>query len=106
MKRPRVHVCAELGVAHQGDCSILLRLVRAAHDAGADSVKIQVKDPATHATPGKMRESCTAPEGELISELEHRTRMELSDDDMLAQLLADALMVPPLHHKPAVEGIR
>jgi N-acetylneuraminate synthase len=80
----RVHICAELGVNAGGDRDVLLRLARAAHEAGASSVKIQVRTPELHADPLKMRESCTAPPGELISELEHRRRLELSDEDLYA----------------------
>lgn len=69
---------------HSGDRDTLLRLVRAAHAAGADAFKIQVRTPELHADPLKTRESCTAPPGELISELEHRRRLELSDDDLAA----------------------
>jgi N-acetylneuraminate synthase len=77
-------VIAEGGVNHGGDRETLLRLVRAAHEAGAGAFKIQVRTPELHADPLKMRESCTAPPGELISELEHRRRLELSDEDLYA----------------------
>jgi N-acetylneuraminate synthase len=77
-------IICEGGVNHQGDRETLLRLVRAAHASGADAFKIQVRTPGLHADPLKMRESCTAPPGELISELEHRRRLELSDEDLYA----------------------
>ena len=37
----KVHVCAEIGINHNGDPDIARRLIRAAADAGADSVKFQ-----------------------------------------------------------------
>ncbi len=80
----RCLVVAELGVNANGSRDNLLALVRAAHAANAGAVKIQVRTPELHADPLKMRESCTAPPGELISELEHRRRLELSDDDLAA----------------------
>lgn len=77
-------VVAELGVNANGSRDTLLALVRAAHGAGASAIKVQCRTPELHADPLKMRESCTAPPGELISELEHRRRLELSDGDLWA----------------------
>jgi N-acetylneuraminate synthase len=80
----RTLLVAELGVNHNGDRGMLLDLVRAAHEAGADAVKIQVRTPELHGRADVFRQSCTEPNNALITELEHRRRLELSDADLAA----------------------
>lgn len=73
-------IVAEVGVNHNGSVATALDLVRAAAESGADAVKFQKRDPVLATPPHRrdqLRESCTAEPGELITELEHRTRMEL-----------------------------
>lgn len=91
MSAPRIHigdrfigidqpcfVISELGVNWNGEFGLATRLVDAAADCEADAVKVQKRTPELHASATKLRESCTAPPGELVTELEHRTRLEFT----------------------------
>lgn len=91
MTTPRIHigdreigidcptyVIAEGGVNWNGDFQIAQRLVDIAVDCEADAVKWQKRTPRLHADPLRLRESCTAEPGELVSELTHRTRLEFT----------------------------
>jgi N-acetylneuraminate synthase len=81
----RTLIAAELGVNHNGRRDPLLALVRAAVESGADAVKIQARTPELHGRADVMRTSCTtADPDELITELEHRRRLELTDGDLAA----------------------
>lgn len=75
---------AEIGINHNGSVQHAMHLASLAKEAGADVVKLQKRDPEL-ATPAHrrdvLRESCTAKPGELITELEHRKRIELSAED-------------------------
>ena len=75
----RCWVVAEIGVNHNGDPALARALVLAASRAGADAVKIQVRTPELHADPTRMRESAAFAPGALVSELDHRRALELSD---------------------------
>jgi N-acetylneuraminate synthase len=72
------YVVCEGGVNHNGDFAIAIRLVDAAADCGADAIKWQRRTPELHASATRLRESCTAEPGVLVTELEHRTRMEFT----------------------------
>ena len=91
-------VIAEVGVNHNGSASLALRLMDEAHAAGADAVKFQKRTPEL-AVPRErwdaLRESCTAPVGERITEIEHRRRVELDEDAYAAiDARSDALGLP------------
>jgi N-acetylneuraminate synthase len=78
--QPCLIIC-ELGVNHQGSADVAVDMILAARQAGADVVKLQKRTPRL-AVPlerqSLLRESCCAAPGELITELEHRERIELS----------------------------
>ena len=76
-------IVAEVGVNHNGSVDIACELVRAAADAGCDAVKFQKRTPELSVQPDRrdrLRESCTVEPGELITEIEHRRRMEIDAD--------------------------
>lgn len=75
------YVIAEGGVNHSGQVGLAVKLVHAAAEAGADACKWQKRTPALHADPTKLRESCAFPEGQLVTELQHREALELSATD-------------------------
>lgn len=75
------YVIAEGGVNHNGSGALAVRIVHAAAESGACAVKWQRRTPALHADPTKLRESCAFPEGQLVTELQHREALELSATD-------------------------
>jgi len=75
------YLIAEGGVNANGSLPIAIKLVHAAAESGADAIKWQKRSPALHARPGVMRESCAFPEGQLVTELQHREALELSATD-------------------------
>ena len=83
------YAIAEGGVNHQGSVPIAVKLVHAAAEAGADAIKWQKRTPELHADPTKMRESCAFPDGELVTELQHRQALEF-DFDGYATVSAEA----------------
>lgn len=79
-------IVAEVGVNHNGSVDTACELVRAAGAAGCDAVKFQKRTPLLSVPPerrDRLRESCTAEPGELITELQHRERMEIDRDGYL-----------------------
>jgi len=45
-----IAVVAEIGVNHEGDVDAASRLIRLAHDAGADAIKLQTYTPERFAS--------------------------------------------------------
>lgn len=83
------YVVAEGGVNHNGSVDTALRLTHAAAESGSDAIKWQKRTPEFHARPGVMRESCAFPEGQLVTELQHRGALEF-DADGYARVNAEA----------------
>ena len=84
-----IYLVCEGGINWQGQVPIAVKLVHAAAESGADAIKWQKRTPALHADPTKMRESCAFPEGELVTELQHREALEF-DHDGYATVSAEA----------------
>lgn len=74
-----VHVIAEITTNHFGDRHRLEQLVRAAHAAGADYVKVQKRDPETFYTPEQLAAPYVSPFGKTLGE--YRRALELDVDD-------------------------
>jgi N-acetylneuraminate synthase len=78
-----VHICAEAGQNHNGDLDVAFRLIDAAKEAGADSVKFQKR--AVHmAVPEHMKDTPKETPWGTMSYLEYRERLEFSIEDYKA----------------------
>ncbi|WP_022871993.1 N-acetylneuraminate synthase family protein [Nesterenkonia alba] len=76
---PTVEVTAEITTNHFGDRDRLETLVRAAHDAGADWVKVQKREVDTFYTPEQLAKPYRSPFGTTFGD--YRRQLELSRDD-------------------------
>lgn len=75
-----VEIIAELGINHNGNLEVLKAMALAAHEAGADYVKIQKRDIDLCYSEKELRASCESPWG---STVEDKVRgRELSWDDV------------------------
>ncbi len=74
-----VKIIAEITTNHFGDRGRLEQIVRAAHAAGADFVKVQKRDPDTFYTPEQLAAPYVSPFGRTLGD--YRRRLELSVDD-------------------------
>lgn len=74
-----VQIVAEITTNHFGDRHRLEQLVRAAHAAGADYVKVQKRDPDTFYTPEQLAAPYVSPFGTTLGD--YRRALELTADD-------------------------
>lgn len=75
---PVVEVTAEITTNHFGDLGRLEKLVRAAHAAGADWVKVQKRDIDTFYTPEQLAQPYKSPFGSTFGD--YRRQLELDAD--------------------------
>ncbi len=68
-------VVAEIGINHNGDINIAKQLIKLAHDAGFDAVKLQKKDPDISVPERQKKIKRETPWGELTY-LEYKKRIE------------------------------
>lgn len=78
---PTVEVTAEITTNHFGDLDRLEKLVRAAHAAGADWVKVQKRDVDTFYTPEQLKSPYKSPFGSTFGD--YRRQLELDKDGFL-----------------------
>jgi N-acetylneuraminate synthase len=83
-----VYVIGEIGLNHNGDVSLALRLIDVAAEAGADAVKFQKRTPEI-ATPEHMRDTLRETPWGTMTYLEYRRRVEF-DAEQYAQIGAYA----------------
>lgn len=83
-----VYVIGEIGLNHNGDVDLALRLIDVAADAGADAVKFQKRTPEI-ATPEHMRDTLRETPWGTMTYLEYRHRVEF-DAEQYAQIGAYA----------------
>ncbi|MBX9718580.1 MAG: N-acetylneuraminate synthase family protein [Microbacteriaceae bacterium] len=83
-----VYVIGEIGLNHNGDVEIAMRLIDVAADAGADAVKFQKRTPEI-ATPEHMRDTLRETPWGTMTYLEYRHRVEF-DAEQYAQIGAYA----------------
>lgn len=74
-----VQIIAEITTNHFGDRHRLEQLVRAAHSAGADYIKVQKRDPETFYTAEQLAAPYVSPFGTTLRD--YRRQLELSVDD-------------------------
>ena len=74
-----VKIIAEITTNHFGDRHRLEQLVRTAHSAGADYVKVQKRDPETFYTPEQLAAPYVSPFGTTLRD--YRQQLELSVED-------------------------
>ena len=74
---PQVEVTAEITTNHFGDLDRLERLVRAAHAAGADWVKVQKREVETFYTPEQLAQPYKSPFGSTFGD--YRLQLELDE---------------------------
>lgn len=74
-------IVAEIGINHNGSIDTAIELLRAAKEAGADAVKLQVGDPGLYVNPAMRTVPRDTPWG-VLPYIEYRRRMELSDGDL------------------------
>jgi N-acetylneuraminate synthase len=72
-------IFADIGINHNGDVAEAIRLAEAAHVAGADAVKLQVRTPDIVVPPEYRDRQYSTPWGLEMSYLEYRRRIELSE---------------------------
>ena len=77
----RVAVVAELTTNHFGDRVRLERMIRTSKAAGADYVKLQVRDVASFYTPEQLASPYVSPFGKTFAD--YRYQLELSDEDFM-----------------------
>ncbi|WP_300345393.1 N-acetylneuraminate synthase family protein [Nesterenkonia sp.] len=75
---PTVEITAEITTNHFGDLDRLEKLVRAAHSAGADWVKVQKRDVETFYTPEQLAAPYKSPFGTTFGD--YRRQLELDAD--------------------------
>jgi sialic acid synthase SpsE len=78
---PPVEVTAEITTNHFGDLERLEKLVRAAHAAGADWVKVQKRDVETFYTPAQLTSPYKSPFGSTFGD--YRRQLELGREGFL-----------------------
>ena len=83
-----VYVIGEIGLNHNGDVELAMRLIDVAADAGADAVKFQKRTPEI-ATPEHMRDTPRETPWGTMTYLEYRHRVEF-DAEQYAQIGAYA----------------
>ncbi|MFN4000545.1 N-acetylneuraminate synthase family protein [Microcella sp.] len=83
-----VYVIGEIGLNHNGDVDLALRLIDVAAEAGADAVKFQKRTPEI-ATPEHMRDTLRETPWGTMTYLEYRHRVEF-DAQQYAQIGAYA----------------
>lgn len=72
-----VYVIGEIGLNHNGDVELAMRLIDVAAEAGADAVKFQKRTPEI-ATPEHMRDTLRETPWGTMTYLEYRYRVEFS----------------------------
>lgn len=83
-----VYVIGEIGLNHNGDVDLAMRLIDVAAEAGADAVKFQKRTPDI-ATPEHMRDTLRETPWGTMTYLEYRYRVEF-DAEQYAQIGAYA----------------
>ena len=84
-----VEVTAEITTNHFGDLERLEKLVRAAHAAGADWVKVQKRDVETFYTPEQLAKPYRSPFGSTFGDYRRQLELDREGFEFLDQLCRD-----------------
>lgn len=76
-----IHICAEIGINHNGDVRTAMRLMEAAQAAGADSVKFQKRVPRLSVPRDQWEVPKETPWGTVEPYIDYKEKMELSGQD-------------------------
>lgn len=88
-ERPGVEVTAEITTNHFGDLDRLEQLVRAAHAAGADWVKVQKRDVEHFYTPEQLAAPYRSPFGSTFGDYRHQLELDKEGFVFLDELTKD-----------------
>lgn len=83
MRTDRTYIIAEIGINHNGNVDTALELVYQAAEAGCDAVKFQMRTPELSLPREMWDVQRDTPWGEMMSYLDYRKRIELSEEDYL-----------------------
>lgn len=86
---PHVEVTAEITTNHFGDMGRLEKLVRAAHEAGADWVKVQKREVESFYTKEQLAQPYKSPFGTTFGEYRHQLELDREGFEYLDQLCRD-----------------
>lgn len=86
---PAVEVTAEITTNHFGDMDRLEKLVRAAHAAGADWVKVQKRDVEHFYTPEQLASPYRSPFGTTFGDYRHQLELDKEGFKFLDELTKD-----------------
>ncbi|RJN32960.1 N-acetylneuraminate synthase [Nesterenkonia natronophila] len=89
VEMPPVEVTAEITTNHFGDLDRLEKLVRAAHAAGADWVKVQKRDVETFYTPAQLASPYKSPFGDTFGDYRHQLELGKDGFQFLDELTKD-----------------
>jgi sialic acid synthase SpsE len=76
-----VEIVAEITTNHFGDTNRLIELITAAKSAGADSIKLQMRDVHTFYSKEKLESEYISPFGKTF--FDYRVKLELTDEQLL-----------------------
>ena len=79
-KNKNVEIVAEITTNHFGDTERLMKLIEGAHNAGADSIKLQKREVETFYSKGELIKPYKSPFGKTF--YDYRKKLELTDEQI------------------------
>jgi N-acetylneuraminate synthase len=81
-----VEIVAEITTNHHGDTDKLIKLINGAAEAGADSVKFQMRHVESFYTAEKLKEKYFSPYGSTFGEYRHALELDSSQIELIKEL--------------------
>ena len=75
-----MYIIAEIGINHNGDLDLALKMIKAAKESGANCVKFQKRNP-DKCVPEDQKNKPRVFKGEEMTYLEYKKRIEFNEDD-------------------------